>query len=100
MAVASALLATQCGPSPTPEMITVVETVIVEKEVKGETITVVETVEIVQTVEVEVEKIVEIEVTAEPPALPYEGVEINILTVTGPQIAEPIQRRGTEFADM
>ncbi len=95
------LIAAQCGPPPTPETITVVETVIVEKEVEGETITVIETVEVevevevVETVEVEVEKIVEVE--AEAPALPYEGVEINILTFTGPQIAEPLQRRGPDF---
>ena len=39
--------------------------------------------------EVEVEKVVEVEVTAEAAPLPYEGVEINVLTFTGPQIAEP-----------
>ncbi len=45
------LLAAQCGVAPTPERIVekVVETVIVEKEVEGETITVVETVEVVVT---------------------------------------------------
>lgn len=43
-----------CGPSPTPETVTVVETVIVEKEVEGETVTVVETVEVEKEVEVEV----------------------------------------------
>jgi len=29
--------------------------------------------------------------------LPYEGVEVEILTFTGPQIAEPLQRRAPEF---
>lgn len=52
------LLAAQCGPAPTPETITVVETVVVEKvvekEVEGETVQVVETV----VVEKEVEKVV------------------------------------------
>jgi ABC-type glycerol-3-phosphate transport system substrate-binding protein len=64
-----ALIAAQCGAAPTPE--TIVETVVVEKEVEGETITVVETVvvEVVETVEVE--KIVEVE--AEP-----EEVECNV----------------------
>jgi multiple sugar transport system substrate-binding protein len=33
-------------------------------------------------------------------ALPYEGVELNILTFTGPQIAEPLQRRGPDFEAM
>jgi multiple sugar transport system substrate-binding protein len=32
-----------------------------------------------------------------PEALPYEGVEINVLTFTGPQIAEPLQRRAPDF---
>lgn len=53
-----ALIAAQCGPAPTPEK--VVETVVVTKEVQGETVTVVETVEVVKTVEVE--KVVEKEV--------------------------------------
>ncbi|MFQ5613718.1 MAG: ectoine/hydroxyectoine ABC transporter substrate-binding protein EhuB [Anaerolineae bacterium] len=61
------LLAAQCGPAPTPETITVVETVVVEKEVEGETVTVVETVEVEKVVEVEkeVEKIVTVEVEVE-----------------------------------
>jgi len=29
--------------------------------------------------------------------LPFEGVTVNVLTFTGPQIAEPLQRRGPEF---
>ncbi|MEM7344183.1 MAG: extracellular solute-binding protein [Chloroflexota bacterium] len=98
--VATMLFLAACGATPTPETITVVETVEVEKEV-----TVVETVEVevekevtvVETVEVEVEKIVEVEVEAPAEALPYEGVEINIVTFTGPQIAEPLQRRGPDF---
>lgn len=59
-AVTLALLAA-CGAAATPETITVVETVVVEKE--GETVTVVETVEVEKVVEVEkeVEKVVEVE---------------------------------------
>ena len=53
-----ALLAA-CGTA-APETVTVVETVIVEKEVEGETITVVETVEVEKEVIKEVEKIVEV----------------------------------------
>lgn len=83
------LIAAQCGPAPTPETITVVETVVVEKEVQGETVTVVETVEVVKEVEVEKVVTVEVEKEAEAPAKPFEGVEVNILTFTGPQIAEP-----------
>jgi multiple sugar transport system substrate-binding protein len=54
-----------------------------------------QTVTVVKTVEVE--KIVQ--VTAETPkeALPFEGVEVNLLTFTGPQIAEPLQRRAPDF---
>jgi multiple sugar transport system substrate-binding protein len=63
---------------------------------------VVETVEVekVVTEVVEVEKEVQVEVTAAPEAKPYEGVEINILTFTGPQIAEPLQRRGPDFTEL
>jgi multiple sugar transport system substrate-binding protein len=98
--VVSALLVlvAACGPAPTPETITVVETVVVEKEVQGETVTVVETVEVVKEVEVEVEKMVE--VTAEAAAKPFEGVEVNILTFVGPQVAEPLQRRGPDFTEL
>jgi multiple sugar transport system substrate-binding protein len=94
-----ALVAAQCGATPAPER--VVETVVVEKEVPVEVEKeVVKTVEVEKEVvkEVEVEKIVE--VTAEAAAKPYEGVEINILTFTGPQIAEPLQRRGPDFTEL
>jgi len=30
---------------------------------------------------------------------PYEGVTLNVMTFTGPQIAEPLQRRGAEFSE-
>src|SRR3954463_8861797 len=30
-------------------------------------------------------------------ATPYEGVTVNIVTFTGPQIAEPLQRRAPDF---
>jgi multiple sugar transport system substrate-binding protein len=36
-------------------------------------------------------------VTPTPEAKPYEGLEVNVLTFTGPQIAEPLQRRGPDF---
>jgi multiple sugar transport system substrate-binding protein len=55
------------------------------------------TVEVEVPVEVEVEKEVEVVVTPTPEAKPYEGVEVNVLTFTGPQIAEPLQRRGPDF---
>jgi peptide/nickel transport system substrate-binding protein len=63
LAIAAGLVA--CAAA-TPETVTVVETVVVEKEVEGETVTVVETVEVEKVVEVEVEK--EVVVTATPEA--------------------------------
>ena len=82
-----------CGPTPTPEVVkeVVKETVVVEKEVEVEVTKVVE-------VEKEVEK--EVMVTPTPEAKPYEGVEVNVLTFTGPQIAEPLQRRGPDFTEL
>ncbi|MGB1289296.1 MAG: extracellular solute-binding protein, partial [Aggregatilineales bacterium] len=32
--------------------------------------------------------------------LPYDGVELDILTFTGPQIAEPLQRRAPDFQEL
>ncbi len=60
VAVMLGLVAACGGAAPQPEVVTVVETVIVEKEVQGETITVVETVEVEKEVIKEVEKIVEV----------------------------------------
>jgi multiple sugar transport system substrate-binding protein len=59
--------------------------------------------EVVVTKEVEKEVVVtkevekEVVVTPTPEAKPYEGLEVNVLTFTGPQIAEPLQRRGPDF---
>ncbi len=63
LGVMLALIAVACGAAPTPQTITVVETVVVEKEVQGETVTVVETVVVEKEVvkEVEVEKAVDLE---------------------------------------
>jgi len=103
--VVIALLA-GCGATPEPEVVEVekivTQVVEVEKEVEKVVTQVVEVekeVEKVVTQVVEVEKEVEkiVEVTAVPEAKPYEGVEINVLTFTGPQIAEPLQRRGPDF---
>jgi len=79
--------------APTPE--------VVEKEVVVEK-------PVVQTVEIEKEVVVEKKVvetvvvaaTPVPEVKPYEGVEVNILTFTGPQIAEPLQRRGPDFTKL
>jgi multiple sugar transport system substrate-binding protein len=77
-----------------------VETVVVEKE-KVVTKEVEKQVVVTQEVEKEVvvtqEVEVEVVVTPTPEAKPFEGVEVNIITFTGPQIAEPLQRRGPDF---
>ncbi len=63
-----AFLLAGCAATPTPEV--VIQTVVVEKEVAGETITVVETVEVEVIKEVEVEKQVEVTAVPEPMAEP------------------------------
>ena len=73
-----------CGGAAQPNTVTVVETVVVEKEVQGETVTVVETVEVIK--EVEVEKVVtqevikEVEAGAPPPeeTLFYGGANAGV----------------------
>jgi multiple sugar transport system substrate-binding protein len=82
-----------CAP-PEPER--VVETVVVQEQVEVE-VPVERTVEVEVEVPVERTVEVEVEVTATPAAKPYEGVEVNVLTFTGPQIAEPLQRRAPDF---
>jgi len=83
LVVVTMLAACATQPPATPE--TVIQTVIVEKA--GETV--------IETKIVEVPK--EVVVTPTAAAKPFEGVEINVLTFTGPQIAEPLQRRGPDF---
>lgn len=39
-------------------------------------------------------------VPAASPAKPFEGVTVNVITFTGPQIAEPLQRRGPDFGKL
>jgi multiple sugar transport system substrate-binding protein len=53
-----------------------------------------------QVVEKVVKETVEVVVTPAPAAKPFEGVTVNILTFTGPQIAEPLQRRGPDFTKL
>ncbi len=49
---------------------------------------------------VQVQQAAEVAPEPEVEALPYEGVEVNVLTFTGPQIAEPLQRRGPDFTEL
>jgi multiple sugar transport system substrate-binding protein len=84
-----------CAPAATPTPEKVVQTVIVEKE--GAKVVETKIVEVPKEVVKEVPKEVIKEVTPTPPTKPFEGVELNILTFTGPQIAEPLQRRGPDF---
>jgi peptide/nickel transport system substrate-binding protein len=95
------LLAAQCGATPTPEVIVekVVETVIVEKEVAGETVTVVETVEVEKevVVTVEVEKEVVVVATPEPmeePKILRVGQNAADLSSLDPHFATTTEARG------
>jgi peptide/nickel transport system substrate-binding protein len=85
LTLVAAFLLAGCGPTPEPQVI--VETVIVEKEVEGETVTVVETVEVevekVVTEVVEVEKEVEVVITATP-----EPVEEPVILRVGQNAAD------------
>jgi multiple sugar transport system substrate-binding protein len=81
-----------CGPTPAP----VVQTVVVEKTVSVKETVVVKETSLVKETSV-VKETVQVVATPVPEAKPYEGVEINVLTFTGPQIAEPLQRRGPDF---
>jgi multiple sugar transport system substrate-binding protein len=86
-------LAAQCG-APATVVVTKEVEKVVTKEVEKEVV-VTKEVEKEVVVTKEVEK--EVVVTPTPEAKPYEGLEVNILTFTGPQIAEPLQRRGPDF---
>src|SRR2546430_7266035 len=37
---------------------------------------------------------------ATPQGKPFDGVTVNVLTFTGPHIAEPLQRRGPDFGKL
>ncbi len=93
----SLLLLAACGTPATPP----------PPQVVKETVVVPQTVVAQQTVQVPVQQtvvaqqtvVVQQTVVAQPTeaALPYAGQTVNILTFTGPQIAEPLQRRGPDF---
>lgn len=85
MAVLS-VLAAQCGGAQ-PQVQTVVETVVVTREVEGETITVVETVEVIKTVEVEKEVIKEVQVGPEDPDA--DRVTLDVVVGTEPPSLDP-----------
>lgn len=79
------LIAAQCGAQPTPETVTVVETVVVKEEVEK---IVTKEVEVVQTVEVIQE--VEVEVPAEPAATGPQGTLVIALTTFPNSLDLPI----------
>ncbi len=85
MAVLS-VLAAQCGGAQ-PQVQTVIETVVVTREVEGETITVVETVEVIKTVEVEKEVIKEVQVGPEDPDA--DRVTLDVVVGTEPPSLDP-----------
>ncbi len=91
------LVLSACQPAE-PETVEVTRVVTETEEVQVEVTRVVTETIVEEGEEVEVTRIVEVEAEPEAEALPYEGVELNILTFTGPQIAEPLQRRAPDFA--
>jgi multiple sugar transport system substrate-binding protein len=87
MLATAAMIVSACA-QPTPQ--------VVEKVVEKPVEVVKEVVkEVPKEVVKEVEKIVV--ATAAPEKKPYEGITINALTFSGPQIKEPMQRRAKEF---
>jgi peptide/nickel transport system substrate-binding protein len=91
-----------CAGAPTPEVVIekVVETVVVEKEVEGETVTVVETVVVEKEVQVEVEKEVEVEVvvTATPEGPPVMASNL-VGEIEGPEIVTDPSQFPTSFSE-
>jgi len=100
LVAALALIAAQCGAAPTPETVTVVQTVVVTKEVKGETVTVVETVEVEKTVEVvkEVEVVKTVEV--EKPSPLADRVTLDWNLGTEPPTLDPSLATDTTSVDV
>lgn len=92
----SYLLLTACGAPATPAA-PVVQTVVVRETGAPVVQTVVNTVKetVVAQATVVVEKTVVAQATSAP--RPFEGQTVNVVTFTGPQIAEPLQRRGPDF---
>jgi multiple sugar transport system substrate-binding protein len=84
--IAFSMVLAACGQATPETIVQTVEVPVVQTQVVKETQiqTVIQTQLVVPT-------------SAPAAALPYEGVELNILTFTGPQIAEPLQRRGPDF---
>ncbi|UCC53127.1 MAG: extracellular solute-binding protein [Anaerolineaceae bacterium] len=97
--VVGILILSACQPAE-PETVEVTRVVTETEEVQVEVTRVVTETIVEEGEEVEVTRIVEVASEPEMEALPYEGVELNILTFTGPQIAEPLQRRGPDFEAM
>lgn len=88
-------LVAACGSAaPEPEVVTVVETVVVEKEVEGETVTVVETV----VVEKEVEVVKEVEVEVAPAEPDADRVTLDTTFSTEPPSVDPAL--GTDSASI
>jgi multiple sugar transport system substrate-binding protein len=89
----------------TPETQTVeVTRVITETETITEQIEVTRVVEVageeqIITEQIEVTRVVEVEVPAAEERR-FEGVEVDILTFVGPQVAEPLQRRAPDFNEL
>lgn len=91
--LAGLLALTACSPAPTPEIVTRIETVIVERE--AEPVTIVETVEVPVTVEVE--KTVEVEVTPTPLGQRYQTVDATLVTAADAPAAALLRQQAQPF---
>lgn len=93
------LILSACNQNQPPEIVTRIETVIVERE--AEPITVIETVEVVVTVEVEkeIERIVEVEVTPTPLGQLYQGTEARVIAPAEAAVVDLLERRAAEFQE-
>jgi multiple sugar transport system substrate-binding protein len=99
LVVLGVLMLAACGPAPTAPP-PVVQTVVVPQTVVAQqTVVVPQTVVAEKTVVVQQTVVAEKTVVVQPTTAPlaFAGQTVNIVTFTGPQIAEPLQRRAPDF---
>ncbi len=86
-----------CSPQEVEVTRVVTETEIVTEQIEVTRVVEVEGEEQIITEQIEVTRVVELPAQE---GRPFEGVEVNILTFVGPQVAEPLQRRAPDFAEL
>ena len=86
-----------CSPQEVEVTRVVTETEVVTEQIEVTRVVEVEGEEQIVTEHIEVTRVVEV---PSQEGRPFEGVEVNILTFVGPQVAEPLQRRAPDFAEL